>query len=67
MTSKTSAAPPAVPHPDDPGAPPVSQGEAKDPAPRAPRKRGRANLERAHKTVTGMAEAGPGAPRSGSA
>lgn len=31
------------------------------------RKRGKANLERAHKTVDGIAEAAPGSPRSGSA
>jgi hypothetical protein len=31
-----------------------------------PRKRGAANLERAHKTVSPPVEAAPGAPRSGS-
>ena len=64
MTSKPNAAPNAVPVPE-----PLDgrRREGNDPTPRAPRKRGKANLERAHKTVTGMAESVPGAPRSGSA
>jgi hypothetical protein len=70
MTPKNSAAPTAVPvrdgHDAKGHAQGKPQGELKGPASRS-RKRGRANLERAHKTVTGTAEAGPGAPRSGSA
>ena len=66
MTSQPNAAPNAVRVPEGPEAVDGRRREGSDPTPRAPRKRGRANLERAHKTVTGMAEAVPGAPRSGS-
>jgi len=34
---------------------------------KVPGKRGHPNLDRAHKTVDGMVEPAPGAPRSGSA
>lgn len=49
---------------------PRSQPErphGKPESPQGPRKHAKGNLERAHKTVDGIAEAAPGAPRSGSA
>lgn len=66
MTSQSNAAPNAVPAPEGREALDGRRREGDDPTPRPQRKRGRANLERAHKTVTGMAEAVPGGPRSGS-
>ena len=67
MTPKTSPAQRTVSSPNGRGGKVVSHDGGKDPASRPPRKRGQANLERAHRTVTGMTEAAPGAPRSGSA
>lgn len=55
--------------PDTPAPKPDDQrlGERRAQAAEPARKRGKPNLERAHKTVVGNLEAIPGAPRSGSA
>ena len=59
-THRPSATVPEGSHPKD-----KQRDAASATAP--PRQRGQAKLERAHKTVDGMVEAAPGAPRSGSA
>ena len=67
MTFSTKRPGAAATFPGGPDAKSEGPGKRPDPPRKSERKRGRPNLERAHKTIDGSVEPVPGAPRSGSA